>query len=177
MGHRALVAYERPTGGYTVRYSQWGAHGYRLLDAVTESTPLGGRGRGGDAPRVRPGPLGVADDLADLAATYVDPLAHEAAFVVTPSFCVRAFESLAFWLDDPTVEYGGALVPLRRDRDPEHDASELRAWRRGATAAHARAVGDAPRRVHEDLLDALDAEVADRTVVAIPPDSTDATGL
>jgi len=177
VGHRALVAYERPTGGFTVRYSQWGAHGYRLLDAVTASTPLGGRRRGGDAPRVRPGPLGVADDLGALAATYVDPLAHEAAFVVTPSFCVRAFEPLAFWLDEPTVEYGGALVALRRDRDPGRDASELRAWRRGATATRSR-VGDddSPGRVHEDLLDALDAAFDDRTVVAIPPDSLDAAG-
>lgn len=186
MGHRALVAYERPTGGYTVRYSQWGAFGYRLLEAITESTPLGGRRGADDSPRVRPGAVGVADDLAALAAEYVDPLAHEAAFVVDDAFRVRAFEPLAFWSDAPTTAYGGALVSLRRERDPAADASELCAWRRGATSLlpmDGDASCDAPdeatvgtagvRRTHRCLYAALEDEVEGRRVERIPPRTRD----
>ncbi|WP_323676251.1 DUF6735 family protein [Halorubellus sp. PRR65] len=179
MGHRALVAYERPAGGFTVRYSQWGAYGYRLLEAITESTPLGGS-RGDDGPsRVRPGPVGVADDLAAVAADYVDPIAHEAAFVVSDAYCVRAFEPLAFWGDAPTSAYGGALVSLRRERDPTVDARELRAWRRGATASGLptddAAVDAAEReRTHRRLYDALEADVDGRRLEPIPPRTREA---
>lgn len=181
MGHRALVAYERPTGGYTVRYSQWGAHGYRLLDAITASTPLGGRRGGEDAPpSVRPEPVGVVPDLAEFAASSVDPLAHEAAFVVDDGFGVRAFEPIAFWHDEPTVAFGGALAALRRDRDPNADARELRAWRRGAVATGLPedAVETLPaverERAHRRLFDALEADVGERRLERIPPRTRDA---
>ena len=179
MGHRALVGYERPTGGYTVRYSQWGACGYRLLEAISESTPLGGV-RGDDGPsRVRPGPLGVAEDLDALAGDYVDPIAHEAVFVVSDAYCVRAFEPLAFWRDAPTTAYGGALVSLRRERDPSVDARELRAWRRGATATglpgpYATVDDDERARTHRRLYDALVADVEERRVERIPPRTREA---
>lgn len=181
MGHRALVAYERPTGGYTVRYSQWGAHGYRLLDAITASTPLGGRRGDEDAPpRVRPEPVDVVADLAEFAASAVDPLAHEAAFVVDDGFGVRAFEPLAFWHDEPTVAFGGALAALRRDRDPTADARELRAWRRGAAAT---GLPEEPlgtlsvaecERAHRRLFDALDEDGRGRTLERVPPRTRDA---
>jgi len=181
VGHRALVAYERPTGGYTVRYSQWGAHGYRLLDAITASTPLGG-GRGDDdaSPCVRPEPVGIVADLAEFAADSIDPLAHEAAYVVDDGFAVRAFEPLAFWHDEPTVAFGGALVALRPDRDPNADARELRAWRRGAAAT---GLPDEPvdaltaaerERAHRRLYEALDAAVVGRRLERIPPETRDA---
>lgn len=181
MGHRALVAYERPTSGYTVRYSQWGAHGYRLVDAVTASTPLGGCRGGEDAPPyVRPEPVDVVADLAEFAADAVDPLTHEAAFVVDDGFDVRAFEPLAFWHDEPTPAFGGALAALRRDRDPSADARELRAWRRGAAATGLPEdpVATLPtaecERAHHRLYDALDADVRGRTLERIPPRTRDA---
>lgn len=181
MGHRALVAYERPTGGYTVRYSQWGAHGYRLLDAITASTPLGGRPGDEDAvPRVRAEPVDVVADLAEFAASAVDPLAHEAAFVVDDGFGVRAFEPLAFWHDEPTVAFGGALAALRRDRDPTADARELRAWRRGAAATGLpnEVLGTLSasecERAHRRLFDALDADGRGRPLERIPPRTRDA---
>ena len=133
MGHRAVVAYERPGGEYAVRYSQWGALGYRLLDAITASTPLAG-GPDDDEPAVRPEPLGTALDVGTVAESYVDPLLHEALFVVSGAFRVRAFEPLAFWRTVPTAAFGGGVVELRPDRDPTGEARELRAWRRGATA-------------------------------------------
>jgi hypothetical protein len=179
VGHRALVAYERPTAGYTVRYSQWGACGYRLLEAISGSTPLGGV-RADDGPsRVRPGPLGVAADLGALAAEYVDPLAHEAVFVVDDDYCVRAFEPLAFWSDEPTTAYGGALVELRGGRDPSVDARELRAWCRGATAMSLPS-GDGSadaaerERTHRRLCDALVAAFEGRRVERIPPRTREA---
>jgi hypothetical protein len=181
VGHRALVAYERPTGGYTVRYSQWGAHGYRLLDAITASTPLGGcRGDEDAPPSVRPEPVAVVADLAEFAATAVDPLVHEAAFVVDDDFDVRAFEPLAFWHDEPTKAFGGALAGLRRDRDPDADARELRAWRRGAAATGLPEdpVGSLPdaacERTHRRLFDALDADSSERPLERIPPQTRDA---
>ena len=188
MGHRALVAYERPGDGYTVRYSHWGARGYRLLESVTASTPLGGRnGDGGDEsdasdgndePTVRPEPLGVAIDLDDVARSFVDPLLHEGVFVVSDAFCTRAFEPLAFWGDSSTTVHGGALVELRRDRDPCADARELRAWRRGATAMLAvdgvAGMDESPRERHERLVEALRAEPNDRALYPIPPDGSDA---
>jgi hypothetical protein len=181
VGHRALVAYERPTGGYTVRYSQWGAHGYRLLDTITASTPLGGRRGDGDAaPCVRAEPIEVVADLEAFAATSVDPLTHEAAFVVTEGFDVRAYEPLAFWHADPTVAFGGALVALRRGRGPSSDARELHAWRRGATATGlpddpVETLGtDERERTHQRLFDALDADVVKRQLERIPPRTRDA---
>lgn len=182
MGHRAVVAYERPGGGYAVRYSQWGARGYRLLDAITASTPLGG-GDADDDPAVRPEPLGTAADLAAVAASFVDPLLHEAVFVVSSGFDVRAFEPLAFWGRVPTAAFGGAVVELRLGREPTAEARELRAWRRGATALAdwpPAATEDDPRRVpteastavHDRLYDALAEEAGERECHPVPPASS-----
>lgn len=176
MGHRALVAYERPGGQYTVRYSHWGARGYRLLESVTAATPLGRSDPDGDdGPPVRAEPLGVATALGDVAASFVDPLLHEAVFVVNDAFCTRAFEPLAFWGTTPTTVHGGALVELRRDRAPDADARELRAWRRGATAMLAttseNGASTGARGHHDRLLDALRGETDDRELYAIPPEA------
>lgn len=175
VGHRALVAYERPGGRYTVRYSHWGARGYRLLESVTAATPLGRTDPDSDdGPPVRPEPLGVAADLGDVASGFVDPLLHEAVFVASDDFCTRAFEPLAFWGDGPTTVHGGALTELRRDRAPDADAAELRAWRRGAAAMLA-SDGEIRQSLdrgeyHDRLMDALRDEADDRELYAIPPD-------
>ncbi|WP_436909045.1 DUF6735 family protein [Halosimplex marinum] len=42
MGHRALLAYERPDSTYNLHYSHWGAQNLRLKPAITEQTPFGG---------------------------------------------------------------------------------------------------------------------------------------
>jgi hypothetical protein len=214
VGHRALVAYERPTGGYTIRRSQWGAFGYRLLDSITATSPLGARPRDDEHPLVQPGPIGVARDLADVAARFVDPVVHEAAFAVTTTFDVTAFEPLAFPRDrtrgatntdddgadgadtesatgpesttgrrstteTEVVAPGGALVSLRRDRDPAQDARELRAWVRGATATTDRSPEETAVAVDErhskraGLYDALEREVEGRTVERIPRGTRD----
>lgn len=177
MGHRAVVAYERPGGGYTVRYSQWGARGYRLVESVTASTPLAG---GGGKPSVRPEPLGTAPDLPTMMRSFVDPLLHEAVYVVSGEFDVRAYEPLSFWGTTLTAAFGGAAVELRRDRDPVADARELRAWCRGAAALATwpqaavdddlQSVSDGEAAgIHDRLFDALESAWADRDCRPIPP--------
>ena len=42
MGHRALVAYERTDGQYTLHYSHWGAASLKLKHCITAETPFGG---------------------------------------------------------------------------------------------------------------------------------------
>ncbi|QLH79825.1 hypothetical protein HZS55_22120 [Halosimplex rubrum] len=42
MGHRALIAYERPDSTYNIHYSHWGAQDLRLKPAITAKTPFGG---------------------------------------------------------------------------------------------------------------------------------------
>jgi len=42
MGHRALVAYERTDGQYTLHYSQWGAANLKLKHRISAESPFGG---------------------------------------------------------------------------------------------------------------------------------------
>jgi len=42
MGHRALVAYERTDGRYTLHYSQWGAANLKLKHRISAESPFGG---------------------------------------------------------------------------------------------------------------------------------------
>ena len=42
MGHRALVAYERTDGQYTLHYSHWGASNLKLKHLISAETPFGG---------------------------------------------------------------------------------------------------------------------------------------
>ncbi|ELZ32433.1 hypothetical protein C474_06407 [Halogeometricum pallidum JCM 14848] len=43
MGHRALIAYERIDGTYTLHYSHWGAANLKLKHRITAETPFSGR--------------------------------------------------------------------------------------------------------------------------------------
>ena len=42
MGHRALVAYERTDGQYTLHYSHWGAANLKLKHRISAESPFGG---------------------------------------------------------------------------------------------------------------------------------------
>ena len=42
MGHRALVAYERTDGQYTLHYSHWGASNLKLKHRISAESPFGG---------------------------------------------------------------------------------------------------------------------------------------
>ncbi|MFB6142253.1 MAG: DUF6735 family protein [Halorientalis sp.] len=115
MGHRALVARARATGGYDLFETRWGADGW--ADLTT---------RAGDV-REPPGrPAGTADSLEAVVAEHVDYLSHEAVFVAR----ARVRPHLVCWFGLPGRggdPRDGALVsvdPLA----PTADGEYLRGW-------------------------------------------------
>ncbi len=150
MGHRALVAYERTDGRLSVHHSQWGALGWQLLTTCRSNSPFGGNndweercheaivaGEDPDPPAnpdtpVDPHPRTVVESLDALVSAF-DFLEYEACYVVSRTVDVRGFQPLWFARAFPDADPvgSGALVSLRRDRDPVEDAARLTAWFRG----------------------------------------------
>jgi hypothetical protein len=136
MGHRALVAYERTDGQYTLHYSHWGAANLKLKHRISAESPFGGDdtdskwakqllaeladgleaeavdGYLADEDRpstvVEPKPRATGLTLDEIVADHLDYLHHEAFFVVSPTFEVTAYRTLWFGLqyDSETVEQG-----------------------------------------------------------------------
>ena len=126
MGHRALVAYERPDGTYTLHRSHWGARNLRLKHAITHETPFAGAASG---PLVRdvfgallecdtrglddelrqqatqldtsvdPDPVAVALTSERIRRDYLDYLHHEAFYEVDSDLDVTASRPLWFGLE------------------------------------------------------------------------------
>ena len=135
MGHRALVAYRRPDGTFTLRYAQWGR---ALGAAIGPKTPLGGPAppTGADdvatdlgierrneyesplATRVDPRPIAVGASAAEVLGA-VDA-SHESLVVVSTSLEAEAY--LVCSLDPTTMGEDLVLV------DPDDDPETLRAW-------------------------------------------------
>jgi hypothetical protein len=136
MGHRALVAYERTDGQYTLHYSHWGAANLKLKHRISAGSPFGGEdtdstwakqllaeladGPEADAVNgylvdedrpstvVEPKPRATGLSLDEIVADHLDYLHHEAFFVVSSTFEVTAYRTLWFGLqyDAETVEEG-----------------------------------------------------------------------
>ncbi|EMA03573.1 hypothetical protein SAMN05443574_12816 [Haloarcula vallismortis] len=136
MGHRALVAYERTDGQYTLHYSHWGAANLKLKHQISSESPFGGddtdskwakqllaeladgleADAGGgylvdeDRPStvVEPKPRATGLTLEEIIADHLDYLHHEAFYVVWTTFEVTAYRTLWFGLqyDSETVEQG-----------------------------------------------------------------------
>ncbi|WP_246989563.1 DUF6735 family protein [Halorientalis marina] len=136
MGHRALVAYERTDGQYTLHYSHWGAANLKLKHRISAESPFGGDDTdskwakqllaeladgleadavdgylaGEDRPStiVEPKPRATGLTLDEIVADHLDYLHHEAFFVVSTTFEVTAYRTLWFGLqyDSETVEQG-----------------------------------------------------------------------
>jgi hypothetical protein len=134
MGHRALVAYERTDGQYTLHYSQWGAANLKLKHRISAESPFGGDdtdskwakqllseladgleadavdGYLADEDRpskvVEPKPRATGLTLDEIVADHLDYLHHEAFFVVSTTFEVTVYRTLWFGLqyDSETVE-------------------------------------------------------------------------
>ena len=134
MGHRALVAYERTDGQYTLHYSHWGAANLKLKHRITAETPFGSEdtdskwakqllseladgleadavdGYLADEDRpstvVEPKPRATGLTLDEIVADHLDYLHHEAFFVVSTTFEVTVYRTLWFGLqyDSETVE-------------------------------------------------------------------------
>jgi hypothetical protein len=136
MGHRALVAYERTDGQYTLHYSHWGAANLKLKHRISAESPFGGEdtdskwakqlfteladgleadavdGYLADTDRpstvVEPTPRATGLTFDEIVAEHLDYLHHEAFFVVSTTFEVTAYRTLWFGLqyDSETIEQG-----------------------------------------------------------------------
>jgi len=136
MGHRALVAYERTDGLYTLHYSHWGAANLKLKHRISAESPFGGEDTDSkwakqllakladgleadavdgylaseDRPStvVEPKPRATGLTLDEIVSDHLDYLHHEAFFVVSSTFEVTAYRTLWFGLqyDSETIEQG-----------------------------------------------------------------------
>jgi len=125
MGHRALIAYERPDSTYNLHYSHWGAQDLRLKPAITNETPFGGADpdetlrtvhrelrdattdRGVDrvldandlpARQVDIEPWAIRVTVDEIIDESLDFLHHEAFYVVDIEFRVTAYRTHWFGL-------------------------------------------------------------------------------
>lgn len=158
MGHRALVARERADGRHDVHRSQWGGAGLSLAGRLAD---------GGWPPEGVAGPVATGVTWTALLGSHLDPLLHEALFVVADGGRVRAYRPL--WLGADPADPEGLLVGVRWV-DPTDDARVL-SWFAGARAV-ARAAcerGALGRADAATLLDhRLRAWAGDREVVRLP---------
>jgi hypothetical protein len=116
LGHRALVAYGRHAGRYDLHYAHWGGADLSLAGRLADP----------ETDPVTPDPLAVEVPFAVVVSTHVDPLVHEAVYVVDADE-VRAYRSL--WLGPLDVD-GGLLAAV--DWAAPCDDDRVRSWFRGA---------------------------------------------
>lgn len=128
MSDRALVAYERPGGGYDCHAARW-TEG--LGSRLTARTPFGGRGT-----PVEPTPT-ERDVPRERLHGHVEFGRHEALLVVDASYAATTFLALPFGLPDTAAD-GGGLVEARGLLDGAY----LNGWIRGFRAALAEAVDE-----------------------------------
>ena len=159
MGHRALVAYERPDRLYELRYSHWGGEDLSLVDAIATETPLAD---------------GAVDDsvLAEsiargrILADHLDPCIHEALFLVAPAEDYAVDPYLVCWLEwgDGRDAGRGALVAV--DPDEEADRRRVRTWFRATKTALADVIemGALSRRAAQAYLEARVCEDENGTI-------------
>lgn len=145
MGHRALVARERPDGTYDVYYSHWGGADLSLARDLD--------GEPWAHPQVDPDPMATGVPWDELLGAHLDALVHEALFVLPQAGPTGAYRPV--WpgpLDCP--------VPLVAVRPGDRcDDTFVRHLLGGAR--------DALVGVYEDgHLDAADAGAAFRDAVA-----------
>jgi len=135
MGHRALIAYERPDSTYNLHYTHWGALHLRLKHALTEQTPFGGESPSDHLRSMQARLLAVTNDTAidevipdcsmpneqidvepwavgctleEIITEHLDYLHHEAFYVVDSDFEVTAYRTHWFGLqyDCRAVDHG-----------------------------------------------------------------------
>ncbi|MBX0325836.1 hypothetical protein EGH21_22725 [Halomicroarcula sp. F13] len=134
MGHRALIAYERPDSLYNCHYSHWGACNLRLKRDITPERPFGGD-RDNEAARclfdalaeattdetvnrvlketaapqsqVDQHPLVIGTTIETIITEHLDYLHHEAFYVVDAEFEITAYRTHWFGLqyDSRTIEH------------------------------------------------------------------------
>nr|WP_255665765.1 DUF6735 family protein [Haladaptatus sp. DYF46] len=159
VGHRALVAYERPDGRYDRHYAHWGATDLALRHEIAAETPFadgnGKRNPNRWTPAIDPTPRERALSFED-AATF-DYRAYEAFYVVSLAWDVTAFLPLWFGTTDDEP-HAGVLVEV----DSENDAERARRWFR-ATRAVVRDMVCREALDEPEVHDYLDARVSEWT--------------
>ncbi|WP_256391477.1 DUF6735 family protein [Natronoarchaeum rubrum] len=123
MGHRALLAYERPEESYNIHYSHWGALNLQLKHDIDDETPFGGHDvhaewaaeifeqscgqelpsgllKSDERPRttVYPDPEATGLTKEEIITQHLDFEYHEAFYVVTTEFDITAYRTLWFGL-------------------------------------------------------------------------------
>jgi hypothetical protein len=145
MGHRTLVAYDRD--GYDLHYAHWGVapadltpetpfggppnDGWARERAGELSAPAGGRLTEGGETAVDADPIATDLPFVELGE-YVDPVEHEALYVVDREFSVRTY--LVWGFDGRAFGRTGGPTVALVGYDGESDATYLRGWRAGARA-------------------------------------------
>lgn len=138
MGHRALIAYERPDDTYNCHYTHWGALDLRLKHAFTEDTPFGGETPSNNLRSIQTHLLEATSDAAidevipdlsmpkeqvdveprvigctleEILTEHLDYLHHEAFYVVDGDFEVTAYRTHWFGLqyDCRAVDQGPTI--------------------------------------------------------------------
>ncbi len=111
MGHRALVAYQRPDHLYDLRYSHWGGQNLNLLEYLTVDTPLA-------QGRIDAEILADSVALDAILTDFLDPCGYETLYLVDTDFDVRAHRVCWLALLDGREQGRGALVAVEsRDHD------------------------------------------------------------
>lgn len=126
MGHRALVARQGPDGRYDLYYAHWGGADLSLARRLADSPDPGESPTQPADPGISDDPLAVGVDRDELFADHLDPLVHEALFVVDDD--VTAYRPLWFGPVD-----GGAVVGV--DPWAACDDERVRAWFEGTRDA------------------------------------------
>ena len=145
MGHRTLIAYERD--GYDLHYAHWGVDpgaltpeapfggppndGWAREESEGLLTPEGGRLTDENATAVDADPIATGLSFVDLES-YIDPIEHEALYVVDGDFSVRTY--LVFGLDSRSVGRTEGPAIALVGYEGEADAAYLRGWLAGGRA-------------------------------------------
>ncbi|SIQ82904.1 hypothetical protein SAMN05421858_0536 [Haladaptatus litoreus] len=145
MGHRALVAYERPDGRYDRHYAHWGATSLALRHKITAKTPFAGEGKSGIRwkPAIEPTPQDTALSCEETAKFDFQQI--EAFYVVSLAWVVTTYIPLWFGPTERADRRVGALVAVCDD----HDAVHVREWFRATRAVVRDMVGRGVLGEHE----------------------------
>ncbi|MDG5821773.1 DUF6735 family protein [Natronococcus sp. A-GB7] len=151
MGHRALVAYERPDRLYDLRYSHWGGARLDLGDRIDEERPLANG-------TVEESPIAEAVTGERVLPDFLDPCRYEALYLVRKG---GADGYRVAWLEWDERRGGdhGAIVEL----EPGEDDREFRLWFRATKTVLGDIIemGQFPRHAARTYLEARVVEEYD----------------
>ena len=161
MGHRALVAYSREDGSYDVYYSHWGGVDLGVTSRLTDPA----------ADQVADEPLAERVEFAAVVGRYLDPLVHEALFVLDEK--PRVYRTLWFGFGDQSDSPTNGLLVGVDWKDPCDD-ERVRAWFAGARAvtAHCHEQEHLSRAAAATVVERSLRAWADEREVIRPPSGT-----